>query len=96
MGDVKVDEMKYYYFLNKIKSFINGISECLNKSQKTEAKEITDMIEKQQQKRDLMMQRKMYYDFYMRNKQKKPEEANESYELYKKCKKAIMDMELEE
>lgn len=84
MADVKVNELKYYDFLSMVKKYIedpgsNEVTEDL----------IKDFINKEQTKRDLMFQRKAYYDFYVANKEYNPEEANSAYRKYSEVNGAL-------
>lgn len=84
MADIKIDEFKYYTFLNMVKSFIEEVE---NADKAIELKEKSDVIIKyiddEFELRQDMLERKAYYDFFITNRYSKPEEANSAYRKYK-------------
>ena len=84
MADIKIDEFKYYTFLNMVKSYIKDVE---NSDKAIKLKEKSDVILKyiddEFELRQYMLERKAYYDFFINNRFTKPEEANSAYRMYK-------------
>lgn len=88
--DIKIDKIKYFTFLNSVKHFIETLnSDQLTKHQQNEIKSILEFVEKEQQLRILMEQQKLYYQFYITNKNRDPQNANDMYKKYLDVKMQI-------
>lgn len=83
MTEIKVNEEEYLYFLSLVKSYLEGHGTEEQKEQ------ILGIIDKQQNTRILMLARKRYYDFYMRNKRDNPVEAEKAYQQYLQIKSQL-------
>lgn len=83
MADVKIEENKYYLFLNTVKSYVNDTVENeLDSNTKTNGEWLKNFIEKELEIRELMLVRKMNYDFYVKVKDTDSKSANQAYQNY--------------
>ena len=72
-------------FVNKTNNFLNQLEkEYLTVEQIKELEDIKKEIEDFKKRRELMYARKLYYDFYCKNKVGNKEQANLAYEEYVK------------
>lgn len=87
MADIKIDEIEYFIFLNTVKIFIDELDQDLKDSNKAQV--IQNYLKGEFERRDMMRERKMYYDFYIMNRFTKPEDANKAYQKYKELKSKL-------
>lgn len=85
MGDIRIDEIEYTYFLNNVANYLNEVKGIEPKNLAGKSKEIESYIKNQLQLRKVMTERKLYYEFYLRNKESNKNAAYEAYRNYKKC-----------
>lgn len=87
MSQIKVDEDKYYVFLNTVKNYIDKTSIFdLQEDIQSDGTWLKNYIEKEFKIRELMIARKTYYDFYVKVRDKDKNAANEAYQQYIKAK----------
>lgn len=55
-------------------------------------KELESYIINQQKLRALMIERKLYYEFYLKNKEENKDVAHAAYQNYKKCNYEIEEL----
>lgn len=92
MGDIKIDEIDYIYFLNNVANYLNEVKSIEPKNLAGKSKEIESYIKNQLQLRKVMTERKLYYEFYLRNKKENKAAAYEAYQNYKKCSYEIREL----
>jgi len=87
MADIKIEENKYYLFLNTVKSYVQDtVDNELDKNTKINGKWIKDFIDEELEIRELMLIRKMNYDFYVKVKDTDSKSANQAYQNYIEAK----------
>lgn len=97
MADIKVDKVKYLLFLNTVKDLINNIdTDMLSEKSLNEREYILKYINREQDIIVLMEQRKIYYDFYIKNKDIDKISSNEIYKKYLDVKAQIEKLREEE
>lgn len=83
MADIKIDKTKFELFLIKVQSFTENIDDnILSSDMINEKKDILEYINIKNEKRNLMEERKLYYDFYIANKTKDPISSSKMYRKY--------------
>lgn len=81
--EIKVDEIKYYSFLNSVNNYIQITSELVqDQSLKDEEEWIRKYIEKELKIRELITARDQNYKFYVLTKNKNINAANAAYQNY--------------
>lgn len=90
MPDIKIDEEKYFIFLNTVKSYVEKTSIFdLQETTKNDGTWLKSFIEEEFKIRELMLARRTYYDFYVKVREKNKEAANEAYQKYIEAKLEI-------
>lgn len=90
MGDIKIDEDKFFMFLNTVKNYIAKTNnEEFHEDIKEDGVWMNNYIDKELKIRELMLMRKSYYDFYVRVRTQNKEAANEAYQKYINAKLEI-------
>lgn len=91
MADIKIDESEFLFFLTKVKELLSHLQ--LNKEDTQEREQIIHYINQKFEKRELMMKRKSYYEFYIKNKKDNIKAANQAYQKYLEIKEEIERIE---
>lgn len=93
MGNIKIDEVEFYTFLNIVDSYIRESSSYAPEEIKNNANNIKKLIRNYQYRSELKIKRKAYYDFYINNRYINPTEAKEAYKKYLQIKEEIEKQE---
>ncbi|GEM_PF-5566706 len=81
MGEIKVNQEKYYCLLEDVSKLIDDLSNASSSDQQLTSR-IKNHIEKEYKVRELMAEKQMLYKTYTDIKYEKPEFSKEVYKLY--------------
>lgn len=93
---MRIDKFKYSRFLANVNNFLeNSQDSYLLPEMKSAKMNLLKYIEREQEMIDLMEQRKLFYDFYMENKDRDPNSSGQMYRKYKEVQEKLQKLQEE-
>lgn len=93
MSDIKIDKIIYTRFLNNIKKFLESIKDdTLSIDMQEEKINLLKDINREEDIMILMEQAKIFYDFYMANKDKDQKSSGMMYYKYKETRETLQKL----
>lgn len=93
MADMKIDEAEFMELLAGSKRFMQGLDNTALSTEQREARKfLLTQIERQSAIRNVMYESKLYYNFYVKNRNGNQVEAAKAYHNYKQCSKSVQTL----